>query len=85
VAASAAAEPIAPPSAPLAGVAPAAPAAGIASAAATASEAQEAHCRTVAEQRKRDAAANDYDEPMQQAIFDGTLKNCMDWAAQHGN
>lgn len=81
---SAAAAPAPPPATP-AVAAPAAPVVGIASGAIAVSAAQEAHCRSVAEQRKSDAAANEYDDDMQQAIFDGTLKNCMNWAAQHGN
>jgi hypothetical protein len=61
----------------LAGSAAAAPAA------IAASPTAEAHCKDVAQQRKRDAAANGYEEDMQKQIFSGTYKTCMDWAAQH--
>jgi hypothetical protein len=47
------------------------------------SAATDAHCKTVAGQRKKDAAVNGYDDDMQQHIFDGTYKNCLDWAVQH--
>jgi len=43
----------------------------------------ETRCRRVAEQRKTDGAANGYDSATQDEIFTGTLKSCMDWAAQH--
>jgi hypothetical protein len=57
---------------------------GAAAAAPTAvSAATDSHCKAVAGQRKKDAAVNGYDDDMQQNIFDGTYKNCLDWAAQH--
>jgi hypothetical protein len=61
------------------------PVAGATAAAVTVSTAADTHCRSVAEQRKRDAAANEYDETMQQTIFDGTYKNCIDWDSAHRN
>jgi hypothetical protein len=47
------------------------------------SPATEAHCRSVAQQRKDDAAANEYDDDMQEQIYKGTFTNCMNWAQQH--
>jgi hypothetical protein len=58
-------------------------AAGVAGAAPPISAAADARCKAVAGQRKSDAAVNGYDDGMQQQIFDGTYKNCMDWAARH--
>jgi len=65
------------------------PPAAVATAAETAAAAvpvstvADARCKAVAGQRKSDAAVNGYDDGMQQQIFDGTYKNCMDWAARH--
>ena len=61
----------------------AAGAAGTVAATSTISPAAYAHCKDVAEQRMRDAAANGYDEPTQQQVFAGTFKNCAAWAIQH--
>jgi len=61
------------------------PVTGVAAATVAVSAAADAHCKNVAQQRKRDAAANDYDDSMQQTIFDGTYKNCIDWASAHRN
>jgi hypothetical protein len=73
--------PVAAPSPP-AGIATVVQAAA-AAAPATASAATDAHCKAVAGQRKKDADVNGYDDDMQQHIFDGTYKSCLDWAAQH--
>lgn len=55
----------------------------MAAAPAAVSAATDTHCKAVAGQRKKDAAVNGYDDDMQQHVFDGTYKNCLDWAAQH--
>jgi hypothetical protein len=68
---------------PPAAVAATAEAAAAAAAASPVSAAADARCKAVAGQRKSDAAVNGYDDGMQQQIFDGTYKNCMDWAARH--
>jgi hypothetical protein len=55
----------------------------VAAASAGVSAAVDAHCTAVATQRRKDAGVNGYDDDMQQRLFDGTYKNCVDWAAQH--
>jgi hypothetical protein len=47
------------------------------------SPAAEAHCKSVAQQRKQDAEANGYEDDLQQQVFDGTYKNCMEWEEKH--
>ncbi len=64
---------------------PAVPAAAVAAAAVMApvSAASEAHCKSVADQRERDAEANGYDSDLQQQVYAGTYKTCMDWEGTH--
>ncbi|MGD0192971.1 MAG: hypothetical protein ABSD74_19710 [Rhizomicrobium sp.] len=42
-----------------------------------------AHCEDVAKSRAEDAAANGYDDDMQNAVHDGTYADCITWHNAH--
>lgn len=44
----------------------------------------DAHCRAVAHQRAADAHANGFSFEMSDIVYDGTYKDCVAWASQHG-
>jgi hypothetical protein len=50
----------------------------------TTSPEQVARCHSVARQRAADARANGFSLEMEHAIFEGTLKDCLSWDAEHG-
>jgi hypothetical protein len=42
------------------------------------------HCQAVARQRAADARANGYSFEMEDLIYDGTYKDCVQWDSRHG-
>ena len=42
------------------------------------------HCQAVAHQRAADARANGYSFEMEDLIYDGTYKDCVQWDSRHG-
>jgi hypothetical protein len=43
------------------------------------------HCQAVARQRAADARANGYSFEMEDAVYDGTYKDCVEWDSRHGH